>query len=94
MIKIFFPKQYVPEWLNKQTAQKGFEKHYKAAEVKFESVVLVWAWRGSYRVVNVLPTNVHMSVIGGEYAIVQGQSPAGGKGRVMHYRSLFSALGL
>ena len=93
MIKLFLPRQKVPEWLQRQEAQKGFERHSERACIKFTSIVLVWAWRGSYRVVNIIPKSTHMSINGGKYVTVHGQSPSGGNGNVIHYRSLLGALG-
>ena len=91
MIRLFFPGQKVPEWLEKQHPIKGFENQWKPCEIKFASLVLVWDRSESYCIANLL-WGPQIKVYGGMNVNIVGQSP-NGLGGVHHYSSLFSAWG-
>ena len=92
MIKLYLPGADVPEWLEKQKPQEGYEKDFEKCSLKFKSVVVVCNCRGKFRVINLLPTEGHMSTGGGRNVCITGQSPHGFDGKVVHYGSLFTAL--
>jgi len=85
MIRLFVPGQTVPEWLFKME-QTGV---VKPMTLTFADVVVIWAYKGSYRVVS---SSFGRSVILGagecEELLLTGQSPSGGKGVLKIYRSI------
>lgn len=52
MIRIFFPGQNVPEWLEKVEVQEGG----RCGSLKFANVNFIWVWKDEFHVVSLLPS--------------------------------------
>lgn len=51
MIRIFFPGQNVPEWLEKVEVREGGQR----GNLKFANVNFIWLWKDEYHIVSLLP---------------------------------------
>lgn len=76
MIRIFFPGQNVPEWLEKVEIREGG----KRGTIKFGNVNLIWRRDNTYHVVSFLPQRPMIKMEGFKMFNVIGQ----GNGVIWH----------
>ena len=82
MIKLFFPSQKVPEWIETVRPKLGYENDCKLSQPIFKSIILAWTWKGSTMLYNLIPFTLFM-YCDAENAIIDG---SGGKeGRTTHF---------
>lgn len=84
MMRLFFPGQNVPEWL-----EKVEPKHAQSilGTLTFSSVVIVYSSNGAYHIKPIVG-DYSMTLSYAESVTLVGQSPCGGSGGVVHYSAL------
>jgi len=72
MVKIFWPNQEVPTWLQAVRPMEGYENDCVLNQPTFKSIVFVWKRDGYWMIYNPVPYTYAMSISSAKNAIFDG----------------------